>query len=251
MSALFLGRDESTALFQEQSWQRTLFNEMEAALTSDSRPFPCIFGVAGFRANHLRFCFLDKITPESLGPVMEEYLPQARNHGRNASLVVFERPSPVTSLDAYRDRFWGLLDGLSQQDPKPWPEDVPHQVDDAKWEFCYAGEPIFVVCNTPAHVERQSRRSSSFMLTMQPRWVFEGITDNKQSADSAFRTVRQRLQMFDMLPPSPALGRYGDKGVYEFAQYFIGEDNQRPSCPMSHLSGATKSINVNKLETAK
>lgn len=152
MTRLFLNRSEVTSTYPLESWQRVLFAELEAQMTSDTRPFPCVYGVAGFKHDNLRFCFLDEITPETVGPVLEDDLPQTRSNGRNSSIVVFECPAPV---------------------------------------------------------QRQSRRSSGFMVTLQPRWVFDGITDTQNMAAKAFGNVRQRLRTFDLLPPSPALGRYG------------------------------------------
>ena len=193
----FLDRSGVVSVYNAESWQRVLFAELEAQMTSDARPFPCVYGVAGFKHDNLRFCFLDEIGQQTLGPVLEKYLSQARSNGRNASLVVFERPAPVQHLEDYRDRFWGLLDGLASRDKAPWPTDIPQEMNDPEWEFCYANEPIFVVCNTPAHVQRQSRRSTGFMVTLQPRWVFDGITDTENKAATAFGNVRQRLRTFD------------------------------------------------------
>jgi FPC/CPF motif-containing protein YcgG len=231
----FLRREEVIRSFPPQSWQRTVFSELGAAFESTVRPYPCIFGAAGYRADSLRFLFLERITPRALGPVLRTYLAQAREHGCHASLVIFEHPEEVRPMETYRKRFWRLLRGLARIDAHPWPTDIPRNLDDPGWEFCFSGEPVFVVCNTPAHVRRQSRRSSGFMITMQPRWVFEGITDKERSARAAFAAVRRRLAEYDMLEPSPSLGRYGDPETREYAQYFIADENSAPVCPMASL----------------
>ena len=111
MPQAFLEKSQVRDAYLDRSWQRILFSELQAALDSEARPFPCVYGVAGFRANDLRFAFLDKITPETLAPVLKVYIENARNFGRHASLVVFERPGPVETMCQYRDRFWSLLDG--------------------------------------------------------------------------------------------------------------------------------------------
>ena len=76
-------------------------------------------------------------------------------------------------------------------DKNAWPAEIPEQVDHPMWEFSFAGEPIFVVCSTPAHVMRQSRRASTFMLTFQPRWVFEKILGTEKAASAAFARSAQ------------------------------------------------------------
>jgi len=234
--ARILSAGEVRSEHRSPSWQRVVFSEFESALTSKSRPFPCVFGVTGLKGDQLRYAFLDPLEPESLAPVLGEYLENARGIGRMTSFVVFGRPGPVQGIEAYRERFWTLLDGLERLDATPRPERVARQLDTASWEFCFAGEPVFVVCNTPAHVLRQSRRSTSFMITFQPRWVFEGITDTDDPAVlRALGTVRERLGAYDAIAPSPHLGTYGDAGNREFRQYFIDDTNEAPACPFHRL----------------
>lgn len=232
----YLTRDEVREAFPNSSWQRVVFAEFEATLSSTSRPFPCIFGVTGMKGDKLRYAFIDPLDPMSLAPVLAEYVANARDIGKMTSLVVFGRPGPVQSIEAYRDRFWHLLDGLARLDAAPRPEEIPEELDATKWEFCFAGEPIFVVCNTPAHVLRQSRRSTSFMVTFQPRWVFEGITDTEEPAAlRALAAVRDRLADFDAIEVAPYLGNYGAPGNREYQQYFIDDSNIPPACPFHAL----------------
>src|SRR6056297_2388938 len=125
----YLTGDDVRETFPNASWQRIVFAEFEATLTSKSRPFPCIFGVTGLKSNMLRYAFVDPLDPESLAPVLREYVANARGIGKMTSLVVFGRPGPVQSIDAYRDRFWNLLDGLARLDLSPRPETVPEHLD--------------------------------------------------------------------------------------------------------------------------
>jgi FPC/CPF motif-containing protein YcgG len=194
-----------------------------------------VFAVAGFELDQLRFGFNDRLDGAWLAPVLKDYLRSAREFGPNTSLVAFSRPGPVAGLESFRARFWALLKDLAGQDPSPWPSGVSQSLTDSTWEFCFAGEAIFVVCNTPAHVLRQSRRASAFMVTFQPRWVFESILATPACAEKAFAKVRRRLTTYDMLPLSPALGRYGEPGVLEHEQYFLSDDNERQGCPFTSL----------------
>jgi uncharacterized protein len=229
-------RHEISSAIGVNDWRQVLFKEFEAALISSARPFPCIFGVAGLKANQLRFAFPDPLTPEALAPLLKSYLSKARSYGPNTSLVILSRPGPVRGLDAYRLQFWSLLSGLAAIDDHPWPADIPEVLDTPGWEFSFAGEPIFVVCNTPAHVHRQSRRSTGFMMTFQPRWVFDTILGSEVAAAKAFAKVRERLASYDLIPASPALGQYGDPDNREFAQYFLDDDNERAVCPFHSLT---------------
>ncbi len=138
-------------------------------------------------------------------------------------------------MEAYRGMFWQFLEDLARIDEMPWPAAIPTRLDEPAWEFCFAGEPLFVVCNTPAHVLRQSRRSTSLMLTFQPRWVLDRVTRTPKTAHAAFSAVRKRLAPYDLVPPSPTLGRYGDAMNCEYAQYFIDDTNVYPSSPREAL----------------
>jgi FPC/CPF motif-containing protein YcgG len=236
--------------FAENSWQRLVFNEFASTLTSKSRPFPCVFGVAGFTASHLRFGFSEAMRAEDVAQALTAYLPECRRYGRNTSLVLFSRPGPAASLASYEKRFWALLRELSQKDEYNWSPHIPETLDHPLWEFCFNGEPIFVVCNTPAHVNRHSRRSSGFMLTFQPRWVFDDILGDPQIAANSTGKVRKRLAPYDIVPPSPALGAYGDPDNREWRQYFLGDDNRPATCPFHALRPDEAEKEVNKENAA-
>lgn len=237
MSRLFLRKSEVGSSFAVSTWQRVLFAEFEAQMSSEARPFPCVFGVAGYRQDQLRYLFLDPFDIEVLGEQLALFVSECRSHGPNTSLLVFSRPRPVQTIDAYYRKLWQTLDQLAGLDKSPWPAGIPEQIDHPMWEFSFAGEPIFVVCSTPAHVLRQSRRSSAFMLTFQPRWVFEKILGTDKAAEAAFGEVRKRLLPYDGTSPSPLLGRYGNDEGREYQQYFLFDDNEAATqCPFARLA---------------
>ncbi len=158
MTRPYLRRAEVGSNFAVSTWQSVLFSEFEAQMSSEARPFPCVFGVTGHRLDQLRYLFLDPFDVEVLGCQLAQFVRESRSFGPNTSLVVFTRPRPVQTLDAYYRKMWLTLDQLARLDKSPWPDAIPEQVDDPMWEFSFAGEPIFVVCSTPAHVIRQSRK---------------------------------------------------------------------------------------------
>src|SRR5882757_8384018 len=237
MSRSYLRKSQVGASFAVSSWQSVMFSEFEAQLSSEARPFPCAFGVSVYRADQLRYLFLDPFEVEVLGTHLAHFVAESRSLGPNTSLVVFTRPRPVQTMDAYYRKMWLTLDQLARLDKSPWPDTIPEQIDHPMWEFSFAGEPIFVVCSTPAHVMRQSRRSSAFMLTFQPRWVFEKILATEKAASAAFAEVRKRLIPYDSTSPSPLLGRYGNKDGREYQQYFLHADNRvEGGCPFAKLA---------------
>lgn len=241
--APYLSRDDLAGRLPAGSWQRVVYDEFAATISSPVRPFPCVFGVKGFETDQLRYLFIDDeaadpdgSAADRLAAALGRFVAEARSFGPHASLVAFFRPGRVAGIEEYRARMWGLLAALARRDAAPWPAEIPAGTDEPLWEFCFAGEPVFVVCNTPAHIARQSRRSSTFMLTFQPRWVFDKILGTEQAAATSFAKVRRRLVAFDMLPASPDLGRYGAPETREHRQYFLDDANRpAPACPFARL----------------
>ena len=232
--------DDQT-LGQLPDWGPACGIELIETLLSGERPFPCTFAVAAAKRNTLRFGFIeDSAEPDTWWPLLEimiEYLKIYQDISRDTSLVVFFKPeAELRPMADYRSRFWRILQFLHDNDPHPWPADIPADVDSTEWEFSFNGVPIFVVCNTPAHDRRKSRHSPGFLITFQPRWVFEGLEADSPRGIAARRVIRKRLARFDEVEASPELGAYGDPANREWRQYFLPDDNDTPEprCPFHH-----------------
>ena len=139
MSRLYVRKSEVGSNFAVSTWQSVMFSEFEAQMSSESRPFPCVFGVAGYRQDQLRYLFLDALDADVLGCQLAQFVAESRSYGPNTSLVVFTRPGPVQTIDAYHRKFWLLLDQLAQLDKSPWPGDIPEQIDHPMWELFVRG----------------------------------------------------------------------------------------------------------------
>lgn len=230
------------------SWKQEAFRDFDAIITSPETLFPCTLGVAGFGANQLRFSFIDSDlesdeAASTLAATLQSYIPNARSFGKNTSLVVFFKESGNLGIDAYEAHFWDLLNKLRSFDTRAWPRTIPQNTNDPHWEFSFAGEPIFVVCNTPSHQQRKSRYASRFMITFQPRWVFDGVIGNNAPNSKRIKDeIQRRLRLFDAIEPSPELGAYGTTGNNEWKQYFLGENNNPKvtGCPFHSTSTVSK-----------
>ena len=228
-------------------WGVDSLERFKRDLNAENAPFPCTFAVSAFHRSRLRFAFIDGVRDETswrpLPRLLAEYVTTLPAMVRITSFVVFFRLDSGDEgheLDWYEDRFWAVLNYLHAHDPSPWPADLPRNPDDPRWEFAFAGQPIFVVCNAPAYRQRRSRRSSELMITFQPRSVFEGLEAETVRGQAARRTIRKRLARYDApLLPSPDLGGYGDAGNREWKQYFLRDsnvDSDPAQCPF-HAAG--------------
>lgn len=236
MEKLYHDRATVEAAFLSGSWQSIVFRELAGQLTSGLRPFPCTFAVNGFQHNELRYLFQEQPNVVQFGEQLALFLEEARSIGKNPALLYFTGMSAVDKLENYANKFWEILDDLAKIDTKSWPAEIPRDVSNPEWEFCFHGEPIFVVCTNPAHIKRQSRRSSTFAMSLQPRWVFDKILFSDKAAKIVFDSIRKRMVPYDALPPSPALGRYKDPDVREAQQYVLSEDESIIECPFHQLS---------------
>lgn len=227
------------------SWGTAAIEDLQTTLASRADPFPCFFAVSAVRKSTLRFGFVDDVDDDrtwaALPDILTEYLRVYRQIDRETALIVFFGSSgEVADLDRYRQRFWEVLQFLHGRDETTWPAEIPRDTDDPTWEFSFGGTPLFVVCNTPAHLSRRSRFSPTFMISFQPRWVFEEIDAATPRGAAARRVIRKRLREFDRREPPPGvLGDYGDPDNREWRQYFLpdSDDGNGQTCPFRHRDG--------------
>lgn len=248
----------SSLAFPEGSWEKKAAAQLRDQLTSEDRPFPCTLGVAGYNADQLRYCYVDAApgsdaAARTVAAALQAYLPVARTFGKNTSLVVFFNEFQDLGVDAYETVFWSLLNAVHRLDARAWPHNISKDPGHWNWEFSFAGEPIFVVCNTPSHELRKSRWSNCFTLTFQPRWVFDGVIgQNAPNSDKIKSAIRDRLVRYDDIAASPHLGAYGDKSNREWKQYYLDDTNTpaEPTggCPF-HQSHGFEKPTVQKTQT--
>ena len=105
MERLFLRKGDVASNFPVSSWQSVMFSEFEAQMSSEARPFPCVFGVTGHRQDQLRYLFLDPYDVAVLGEQLAQYVSEARSFGPNTCTLY--------TSDAADEKRGGKLGGHS------------------------------------------------------------------------------------------------------------------------------------------
>lgn len=235
-------RAQVAQAFPEGTWQRAAYDDFTKVLLDEELVFPCIYATKGFKTDDQRYLFIDSddlSDPRhirSLATALTAYLPQARDLGPNTSLVLLARKMPHTrTVEEYNNLFWELLNGLAKLDTKPWPTDVPQDIDTDKWCFCFGREPLFTVIQTPAHQVRRSRYAPGVTIVFQPKWIFDILFSTNAKRAGALAKVRALLAKYDPIPVSPELKNYADPGSRESRQYFLLDENEPASCPYDKL----------------
>ena len=206
--------------------------------------FPCYFGTKAEERDRMRFCCVRDGEQDHLPDVLRAFLAHSREHPRHRSvLIVFYEPDgrPRT-LAEDEARFWELLRWLHERDREPWPDDVPTDPSDPHWEYCFAGEAMFVFPCSPAYRSRRSRRMGPYyMVCFQPRRVFYGVESGSPAGQRARERIWARVRDWDAVEPHPELEHmaYGDPEMREWKQYVLPDDNTplRGRCPF-HPQGS-------------
>jgi FPC/CPF motif-containing protein YcgG len=202
------------------------------------KTFPCVYATVGYRADHHRYVFLESDDPSEprnvrkIALALAEYLRISTSLGPNTSLVIIGASSEKQrSVEEHNRTFWDMLRGLRICDPKGWPEEIPQETADAKWSFCFNGEPVFPVMLTPAHQERWSRHMSVPVIALQPKWVLDNLLETPEKRKAARSKIRNLLQKYDTIGISPDLTDYGAVGTSEVRQLCLQDKNESVQCP--------------------
>ncbi|KAG2140610.1 YqcI/YcgG family-domain-containing protein, partial [Suillus clintonianus] len=242
-------RAQVTATFPEESWQRRAYEDYKAVLLDENTIFPCIYATKGFKTDDQLYVFIDSddlSNPRhirSLAKALSTYLPQARGLGPNTSLVLLAKQNDnPRSVEEYNSLYWKLLDGLAKLDKKPWPSNVPRDIDTDRWCLCFGGEQLFSVIQTPAHQARRTRYAQGVTIVFQPKWIFDILFSTSAKRVGALAKVRALLAKYDSIPVSPELKNYGEDGSRESNQYFLLDENLPAPCPYDRLSDSRPSL---------
>ena len=221
------------------TWKQSAFKDFSTMMNEKEHLYPCVPGKQGFNSDSLRFGFADSPDSPHACNQAAEYLRQysevSRDTGKYASLVLFfNTEKQEGDIEYYQSLFWKILNNIHAHDEKSWPEHIPLDPAQSAWEFCFHGEPYFVFCATPAHLNRRSRFFPYLLLAFQPRFVFDEINSESSQGRKLKNIIRTRLKNYDHSPVHPDLKWYGEKDNLEWKQYFLKDDNTSlPKCPFS------------------
>src|ERR1044072_3302545 len=128
--------------------------------------FPCYFGTKAEERDRIRVSYASEREGDHLPGVLRAFVEHSRAHPKHRSvLIVFFAPDGRRrTLADDAERFWELLGWLHERDRDPWPEDVPGDPADPHWEYCFAGDPMFVFPCSPAYRLRRSRRMGPYYM---------------------------------------------------------------------------------------
>ena len=227
-------------------WRATRYRTFRETMTAESAPFPCFFAVEAQREGYFRYAFPASTTDEdalaNLADVLAEFIGRYESFGEHPSLVVlFRPPDEELSAGQYKRRFWGVLQYLQEHDPEPWPASVPTDPEHPKWQFCFAGEPLFLVGRAPFYERRRSRFTPHGLeITVQPWSIFDGLTGLDDEGQEARTIIRDRLAAYDDAEMHPDAGDFVDPRAKEWQQYMLPETNAESvaRCPLPERTDA-------------
>jgi len=222
-------------------WKIKSYNDFRENILDDNRPFPCYFAVEAEKRGHSRYIFSESAYNEDellkVRDGIYEYIKTYRTISKRTTLVIFFKPSEsALPSEAYKEQFWHVLNFLRENDPEPWVESIPEDPYNSKWEFCFGGEPIFVVSRMPIYNARKSRYTNGGLeITLQPRGTLDDITGDTKKGQQVRKVIRERLEAYDDVEIHPDIGDYGVEGAYEWKQYVLPERNEESvmRCPIT------------------
>jgi FPC/CPF motif-containing protein YcgG len=245
---------------QTEVWRLAAMDDLAQRLAHPE--FPCIFARNAHRKHLIRFIFVDALDDHhlrELATALAAYVDECREWDGRVNtanpLVVFfsEKAVSAKSVPEFHDQGWGVLRRLHQLDPAPWPDGVATATSHPGWSMCFAGMPLFVNMSTPAHLYRHSRNlGGSFAFVVNPRERFDALAGDTPRGRKTRATIRSRVDVFDDIARSPALGTYGS-GAMEWPQYVLGDDNTAVSepCPFAAAADSVPSTTPHRSTTTE
>jgi FPC/CPF motif-containing protein YcgG len=207
-------------------WAIPAFRQVTSILAGEG--FPCIFAR---QANHLKsgwVCFVDSVETdtgrEAVKQAILAYIGMLQRYPRTRAIImplmiVVKPCHPILSLKEYREQAWGLFQYLHDNDPEPWPNDVPPDPERGDWSFCFGGIQLFSNVSDPAHRIHISRNlGDSLVFAMQPRTNFDMVGGNNRKGRQVRKEIRERAERYEGRPVASHLGFFGTPENREWQQ---------------------------------
>jgi FPC/CPF motif-containing protein YcgG len=219
-------------------WWHAAHDEFRRTLTEPVEKFPCIYAIRALQNNTLRYAFLPDSRSDKaiagLAEALAAYVDVCHSlQPFTAFIGFFEPDERELTLDENHAEFWRALQALHELDPSPWPKHIPIDPAEPLWEFCFAGESLFVLGSGPAHRARRSRYTPVRTISFQPRFMFDELIAKPMLLSRARTIIRRRVLAMDGFPVHPMIQMYHEDGNREWRQYVVPEDNLpiEGSCP--------------------
>ncbi|MHB1469794.1 MAG: YqcI/YcgG family protein [Solirubrobacteraceae bacterium] len=212
------------------AWWHEAYDDLSRMLVTPNPKFPCIYAIRALRNDTLRFVFLrDSESDASIvafASALSQYVKVCQSlTPHTAFLAFFAADLEEMTLEQHHSEFWRVLQRLHELDPSPWPAQIPSDPAEPLWEFCFDGEPMFVLGSGPVHVARHSRYSAVRTISFQPRFMFDELISAPNLLNRARRIIRDRVIEMDGFPVHPMIQMYHEEGNREWRQYVVPEDN--------------------------
>jgi FPC/CPF motif-containing protein YcgG len=235
--------DSSSEIPFTYPWARQSLLALKQKL-GDPSTFPCPFARRAFKSDKLRYLLagspFDKDELKQVRAGLLDYLSlcdtlSGIDEAVTALLIVFEpEPVPLT-VEAYHQQAWMIMQDWINNDPEPWPDDIPLNPHEPRWSLCFRGVTLFVNVSCPAHVARRSRNlGPSLVFVTQPRAGFDLVAGDTLEGDKVRQRIRDLMDKYDAPLPWPrVLGTYA-RGELEWLQYVLTETNasRTDRCPL-------------------
>ena len=211
-------------------WKKKRYIEFRETMRNTR--YPCYFAVNAEYNDTARYLFAGDVrNRDALLKVREglrQYLQRYQSIAERTTLVIFFKPGTEDQSEReYREQFWRVLEFLHERDPEPWPSDIPAEPDDPEWEFCFSGEPMFIVGRAPFYTKRKSRYTPyGLEITIQPRETLDDIKGDTVKGQHIRSVIADRLESYDDVAPHHHIGDYGDPTSREWRQYLLPTSNE-------------------------
>ncbi|EMA41228.1 YqcI/YcgG family protein [Halococcus hamelinensis] len=222
--------EDAIATDELLDWKEKRYLEFRETMRNSR--YPCYFAVNAERDDSARYLFAenarDRDTLLKIREGLQQYLQRYRSIAERTTLVIFFGPAAEERSERdYHEQFWRVLEFLHRRDPEPWPADIPTEPDDPEWEFCFAGEPMFVVGRAPFYTDRRSRYTPyGLEITIQPRETLDDIRGDTVEGQRIRSVIEGRLDEYDDVAPHPSISDYGDPHTREWKQYLLPTSNE-------------------------
>lgn len=215
--------------------------------------FPCLFGRKAAAAGtcHLVFARATHLATD-IARGLADYVSMLdpiplRQRVGNPLLVFLETHSGST-LTEQQALAWSVLQQVHAHDPRPWPEDIPSDPHDSRWSFCFAGMPLFINMNFPAHRQMKSRNLGEHIaFVINPRESFDEVASAATESGRRIRArIRERVRHYNDGVVPATLGFFGQGDNFEWRQYQLQEPGSLDPthCPF-HVHATPQSLTEN------